>query len=114
MGMGLIALADLLLGLTYRVEIALLAAMAASSGYALMDPFFMDVLFSTIPKDYRGTLLGSLAALRRLIGIVMPAVAGLIAGINTHLPFILAAAVVVFSMGLTLSVAKPRYYGSRQ
>ena len=114
LGMGLIALADLLLGLTYRVEIALLAAVTASAGYALMDPFFMDVLFSTIPKDYRGTLLGSLAALRRLIGIMMPAVAGLIAGLNTHLPFILAATVVVFSMGLTLSVAKPRYYGSRQ
>ncbi len=114
LGMGLIALADLLLGLTYRVEIALLAAVTASAGYALMDPFFMDVLFSTIPKDYRGTLLGSLAALRRLIGITMPAVAGLIAGLNTHLPFILAATVVVFSMGLTLSVAKPRYYGSRQ
>ncbi len=114
LGMGLIALADLLLGLTYRVEIALLAAVTASAGYALMDPFFMDVLFSTIPKDYRGTLLGSLAALRRLIGIMMPAVAGLIAGLNTHLPFILATTVVVFSMGLTLSVAKPRYYGSRQ
>ncbi len=109
LGMGLIALADLLLGLTYRVEIALLAAVAASAGYALMDPFFMDVLFSTIPKDYRGTLLGSLATLRRLIGIMMPAVAGLIAGLNTHLPFILAATVVVFSMGLTLSVAKSRY-----
>ena len=109
LGMGLIALADLLLGFSYRVEIALLAAIVASSGYALMDPFFMDVLFSTIPKDYRGTLLGSLAAIRRLVGIAMPAIAGFIAEINTHLPFILAAIIVVFSMSLTLSVAKPHY-----
>ncbi len=109
LGMGLIALADLLLGFSYRVEIALLAAIVASSGYALMDPFFMDVLFSTIPEDYRGTLLGSLAAIRRLVGIVMPAIAGFIAEINAHLPFILAAIIVVFSMSLTLNVAKPRY-----
>ncbi len=112
-GMGLIASADLLLGLSYRVEIALLAAMAASAGYALMDPFFMDVLFSTIPKEYRGTLLGSLAAIRRLIGIAMPAIAGLIAEINVRLPFIVAAIIVTFSMGLTLSVAKLHYNKSQ-
>jgi len=108
-GMGLIALADLLLGFSYKVEIALLAAMAASAGYALVDPFFMDVLFSTIPKEYRGSLLGSLAAVRGLIGIAMPAIAGFIAEINTHLPFILAAIIVTFTAGLTLSAAKPYY-----
>ncbi|UNQ72893.1 MFS transporter [Infirmifilum sp. NZ] len=108
-GMGLIALADLLLGFSYKVEIALLAAMAASAGYALVDPFFTDVLFSTIPKEYRGSLLGSLAAVRGLIGIAMPAIAGFIAEINAHLPFILAAIIVTFAAGLTLSVAKPYY-----
>ena len=109
LGMGLIALADLLLGFSYRVEVALLAAIVASSGYALMDPFFMNVLFSTIPKEHRGTLLGSLAAIRRLVGIAMPAIAGLTAEINNHLPFILAAIMIIFSMGLILSAAKPHY-----
>ena len=109
LGMSLIALADLVLGLAYSVWVALLAAMVASSGYALMDPFFMDVLFSTIPREHRGALLGSLAATRRLVGIAMPAVAGLIAGMNAHLPFLLAASIVVLSMGLALGAAKPRY-----
>ena len=109
LGMGLIALADLLLGFSYRIEVALLAAVVSSAGYALMDPFFMDVLFSTIPKEHRGALLGSLAAVRRLIGIAMPAVAGFTAEMNSHLPFILAAIIVVFSMSLTLSTAKPHY-----
>ena len=109
LGMGLTALADLLLGFSYRVEVALLAATVASAGYAFMDPFFMDVLFASIPKEYRGTLLGFLPSARRLIGIAMPAVAGFIAEINAHLPFIAAAATVVLSMALTLSIAKQRY-----
>jgi len=108
-GMGLIALADLLLGFSYRVELALLAAAVASAGYALMDPFFMDLLFSTIPRDSRGTLLGSIAAIRRLVGIAMPTIAGFIAAANTHLPFILAALIVMLSMSLALSVVKPHY-----
>ncbi len=109
LGMSLIALADLLLGFSYRVEIALLAAIVASAGYASMDPFFMDVLFASIPKEYRGTLLGFLASSRRLIGIAMPAIAGFIAEINAHLPFIIAAIAVISSMSLTLNVAKQRY-----
>ena len=109
LGMSIIALADLLLGFSYRVEIALLAALVASTGYASIDPFFMDVLFSTIPKEYRGTLLGFLASLRTLIGIAMPAIAGFIAEIDSHLPFIVAATVIIISMGLTLSIAKQRY-----
>jgi len=109
LGMGLIALADLLLGFSYRVEIALLAAIVASAGYAAMDPFFMDVLFASIPKEYRGTLLGFLSSSRRLIGIAMPAIAGFIAEINAHLPFILAAIAVASSTGLTLNVARQRY-----
>jgi len=113
-GMGLIALADLLLGFSYKVEIALLAAMTASAGYALVDPFFTDVLFSTIPKEHRGSLLGSLAAVRGLIGIAMPAIAGFIAEINAHLPFILAAIIVTLTAGLTLSVAKPYYRSCNQ
>lgn len=109
LGMGFMAASDLLLGFSYRVEMALLAAIVASMGYALMDPFFMDVLFSTIPKEHRGTLLGSLASIRRFIGIAMPAIAGFIAEINTRLPFIIAAIMVATSMGLTLGIAKQRY-----
>ena len=109
LGMGLIASADLLLGFSYRVEIALLAATVASAGYALMNPFFMDVLFSTIPGEHRGMLLGSLAAIRRLIGIAMPAIAGFLAEINAHLPFIAAAITMPVSMSLALSIAKQRY-----
>ena len=100
---------SILYTLSYRVEIALLAAVAASAGYALMDPFFTDVLFSTMPKEYRGTLLGSLAAVRRLIGIAMPAIAGFIAEINTRLPFILAAIIVIYSYihyGLNIECCK--------
>jgi len=109
LGMGLIALADLMLGFSYRVETALLAAIVASTGYAFMNPFFMDVLFSTIPEEYRGTLLGSLESARRLIGIVMPAIAGLLAEINAHLPFITAAITVFISMNLILNIEKQRY-----
>ncbi|RLG86582.1 MAG: hypothetical protein DRO39_02785 [Thermoprotei archaeon] len=114
LGMGLVAVADLLLGFSQRVETALLAALVASAGYAAMDPFFMDVLFASIPEEHRGALLGFLATARRLVGMAMPVVAGLVAEANPRLPFILAAAAVAISMALTLSIAKQRYTKARE
>lgn len=58
---------------------ALADAFLASAGYAVMDPFFMDILFSRIPGDKRGTLLGGIAGVRRIIAIASPAVAGFLA-----------------------------------
>ncbi len=109
LGMGFVALADLMLGLARRTWIALMAAATASAGYAIMDPFFMDTLFSTIPQERRGTLLGSVAASRRLVGIAMPIIAGSLALINAGLPFVVAAAAILVSMGLSMSIAKQRY-----
>ncbi len=109
LGMLLVALADALLGIAHRPLTTFIASMLLSAGYSLSNPFLMDVLFSAIPGEHRGTLLGSLAALRRLVGIVMPVAAGLLAEAEAHLPFLLAAAMVLVSMSLTLTVAKLRY-----
>jgi len=111
-GMALLGLSDIVLGLSRDIGIALISAIMASIGYALMDPYFMDTLFSTIPNELRGTLLGGIASIRRLLGIAMPGIAGMLASLNMYLPFFVAAASTFTSMGLTLRVAfslkKPR------
>ncbi len=105
LGMALLGLSDIVLGLSRDIGMALLSALMASAGYALMDPYFMDTLFSTIPRELRGTLLGGIASIRRLLGIAMPGIAGMLASLNTYLPFFVAAASIFTSMGLTLRVA---------
>jgi sugar phosphate permease len=86
LGMTLTAAADVLLGFSYSVCVAFLAAAVAAAGYAFTSPFLMDTLFSIVPREYRGTLFGSLSSVRRLVGIAMPAIAGLVASMNPAYP----------------------------
>ncbi len=102
-GMSLIALGDLILGFSNSALIAISVALIESLGYALMDPYLMDTLFANIPKEKRGEVLGAIAGIRRLLCIAGPAIAGLLASIDTHLPFLTSAAVIV---GATVLVSK--------
>jgi len=108
LGMAMLAVADAILGLSTGVYVALLAAALSSAGYALMDPFYMDTLFSTIPSDKRGVLLGGIASIRRLVSIAMPAAAGLLASASARIPFFVAALFTLGSMVTALRVATSR------
>jgi len=81
----------------------LTAAFLASAGFAIMDPFFMDILFSRIPEDKRGTLLGGIAGVRRIITIASPTMAGFLAEVFfPAAPYLVSAATIVTSILLIL------------
>ncbi len=107
LGLTLSCLSDITLVYTRTLALALLAAFLASAGYAIMDPFFMDILFSRIPEDKKGTLLGGIAGVRRIITIASPAIAGFLAEeFFPAAPYFLSAIAVVFSILLIIYATK--------
>ncbi len=108
-GMLLNAASLALLAFAGTVEVALVAALMASVGFAVSDPFYMDVLFGTVPKPVRGTLLGSLASAVKLIGMAAPAISGYLASMDPHLPFAVASVATLASAALASAVASGRY-----
>ncbi len=96
-GILLIALGDLILGFSRISLIAVSVALIESLGYALMDPYFMDTLFANIPKERRGEVLGAISGIRRLLCIAGPAIAGLLASVDPHLPFLTSAIFIVLA-----------------
>lgn len=103
LGLGLACISDIVLACARTLELTLVSAFLASAGYAIMDPFFMDILFSRIPEEKKGTLLGGIAGVRRLINIVAPAIAGLLAeALFPAAPYLVSAAAIAVSALLTL------------
>ncbi|RLF22507.1 MAG: hypothetical protein DRN15_08115 [Thermoprotei archaeon] len=103
LGLGLACISDIILVCAKTLELALVSAFLASAGYAVMDPFFMDILFSRIPEDKKGTLLGGIAGVRRIIAIISPAIAGLLAeALFPAAPYLVSAVAIMASMLLVL------------
>ncbi len=96
-GMSLIALGDLILGFSRTSLIAISVALIESLGYAFMDPYFMDTLFANVPRERRGEVLGAISGIRRLLCIVGPAIAGFLASIDPHTPFLTSATFIVLA-----------------
>ncbi len=109
LGIGLQGMASLLLALSRDIPLALASGLLNAAGYAIADPYIMDVLFSTVPEQKRGLLLGSLAAVRRLVAIVMPAASGFLAErISASAPFLASAAFDLAAMVLAAYVVSRR------
>ncbi len=103
LGLSLICASDIALVCGRTLGLALAAAFLASAGYAVMDPFFMDILFSKIPEDKKGALLGGIAGVRKIVSIASPAVAGLLAEVLfPAAPYLVAAVVTAVSAVLVL------------
>jgi len=103
LGLGLICTSDIILVCAKTLELALVSAFLASAGYAVMNPFFMDILFLRIPEDKKGTLLGGIAGVRRIIAIASPAIADLLAEtLFPAAPYLASAAAIAASILLIL------------
>ncbi len=89
-GLSLVSAGDAMLAFTNDIHCLFLAAALSSAGGALMSPYYMDILFSNIPDEVRGTLLGSLSAIGKLLRIVTPALAGFIALTSPQLPYLVS------------------------
>ncbi|RLF19658.1 MAG: hypothetical protein DRZ82_04945 [Thermoprotei archaeon] len=107
LGLFLLCSSNITLAFTKAISFALLASFLASAGYAIMDPFLMDILFSHIPRDRKGTVLGSIAGIRRLLGIISPAIAGILAEkFFPGAPYIISSFLVLISIVIIVLVAK--------
>jgi len=107
LGLSLICASDIALVCGRTLGLALAAAFLASAGYAVMDPFLMDILFSRIPKEKKGTLLGGIAGIRRIIAIASPAIAGLLAeALFPAAPYLVSAVAIAASILLILHATK--------
>ncbi len=107
LGLSLICISNIILVLGKALYLALTSALLASAGYAVMDPFFMDILFSKIPEEMKGTLLGGIAGVRRIINIASPAIAGFLAdALFPAAPYLVSAIAIAMSILLILYATK--------
>ena len=103
LGLLFMCISNLMLALGRRIEFAFLSSFLFSAGYAIMDPFFMDILFSKIPSDKKGTILGGLAGIRRIMGIITPTLSGYLAQyIAPNSPYLTSAFALFISILLIL------------
>ena len=101
-GLLLIALAFIILGASKDFLLAFISAFLSSVGEAIMTPFYMDALFSQIPKELKGSIIGGIAGIRRVINLTTPFIAGILAGISPSLPYLIS--------GLMIAVVALAYF----
>ena len=103
LGLLLTGLSSLLLAFAGNIGVALVSAFLASAGYAIMDPFYMDILFSKIPEDKKGTILGGIAGIRRILTIFSPALAGFLADyLSPSTPYLMSTILTLTCIPLIL------------
>jgi len=98
LGYLLVFLADTVMFFSFNIYLTFLSAFLMSIGGAIAFPYQRDILYSTIPEEFKGTYMGVLSAVSKVIGIVSPLIAGFIASIHAQLPYALSALLVVFSI----------------
>jgi len=87
-GILLIAVAFGTLGFSTEILNVLISAFIFSLGESIMTPFYLDTLFSDIPEEAKGFILGALAGIRKIINLGTPMIASFLAGISPSLPYI--------------------------
>ena len=54
----------------------------------------MGALFSQIPKELKGSIIGGIAGIRRVINLTTPFIAGILAGISPSLSYLISGLMV--------------------
>ena len=94
-GIFLIAVAFGILGFSTEIFHVFISAFAFSLGESIMTPFYLDALFSNIPEEAKGSMLGALAGIRKIINLGTPMIAGFLAGVSPSLPYIASSLIIV-------------------
>ncbi len=95
LGIALISIAFAILGFSTNILHVFISAFILSIGESIMTPFYLDALFSRIPEEMKGSILGALAGIRKIVNIGTPLAAGLLAGISPSLPYVASSLTVV-------------------
>jgi len=97
-------LAYLLLGFGGAVSVIFLAAAFSSASHAMFDPFYMDALFSKVPDEKKGTLLGAMSGAGKAMSILVPFAGAVIAGmLGASSPYVLSAFLVLAAIAIAYS-----------
>jgi len=96
-GYSLISLWALIMFLGPSLYIAVIAYAVSRFGDTLAFPFYRSWVFGRIPGDKASTVLSALASYRKIIAIVSPALAGLLASIMPTLPYLVSLLLFIAS-----------------
>ncbi len=107
LGLILLSLSNIILVIAKTLYLVLTSAFLVSLGYAVMDPFFINILFSKIPKDKKGSLLGGIAGIRKIINIMSLVLAGLLADtLSPSTPYLISTFALVACIPLVFYTTK--------
>ncbi|RLE66756.1 MAG: hypothetical protein DRJ38_00805 [Thermoprotei archaeon] len=95
LGISLISIAYGILGLSTEIFHVFISAFVLSLGESIMTPFYLDALFSRIPEEIKGSVLGALAGIRKIINLAAPLVAGFLAAVSPSLPYIASSFTII-------------------
>jgi len=86
---------------------AILAAnIMAEFGNTLSLPFYRSWLFSKVPSDKASSILAGISSFKRLIGLIAPFIAGLLASLHPTLPYLTSLALFLITIPILLSLER--------
>ena len=77
-----------------------------SFGDSLAFPFYRSWIFSKVPSEKASSLLSALSSYDRLIGIVTPFIAGLLASLYPTLPYLASLILFIATIPVLLYLEK--------
>lgn len=86
----------------------LVANIMAEFGNTLALPFYRSWLFSKVPSDKAGSILAGISSFERMIGLVAPFIAGLLATITPTLPYLTSLVLFLATIPILLSLERKR------
>lgn len=88
---------------------AILAAnIIAEFGSTLSLPFYRSWLFSKVPSDKASSILAGISSFERLIGLIAPFIAGILASLHPTLPYLTSLALFLAAIPILLSLERKR------
>ena len=85
----------------------LVANIMAEFGNTLALPFYRSWLFSKVPSDKASSILAGISGFERLVGLVAPFIAGLLASLHPTLPYLTSLILFLVAIPILLSLEKP-------
>ena len=86
---------------------AILAAnIMAEFGNTLSLPFYRSWLFSKVPSDKASSILAGISSFKRLVGLIAPFIAGLLASLYPTLPYLISLVLFLATIPILLSLER--------
>ncbi len=86
-GYLLVTLWALIMSLKPQIHLVITAYFIMELGSTLVFPYYRGWLYRKIPRDRSTTIFAAIGSYRRVIGLITPFIAGLLASINPVLPY---------------------------